>query len=245
MKQRLVLTAVLFATLITFALPATAAEPADNPAIKPIPREAWWMSRHEAKLKELAEAKGDIDLVFIGDSITHGWENSGKEIWAERYAPRKAFNIGYSGDRTEHVLWRLDQGELDGIKPKLAVMMIGTNNIGHGSSTPEQTVIGVKKILDVLGEKQPQMKVLLLAVFPRGANKADRLRQAVDKINEGLPALADGERVHFLDIGPKFLADDGETLPREIMPDLLHPRAEGYKIWADAIEPSVKKLMGE
>lgn len=241
MKTRTLILALL-ATAVLFTVPTvTMAEDADNPAIKPIPREGWWMKRHEEKMEIVK--KGGINLVFMGDSITHGWEGSGKELWAQLYAPRGAVNLGYSGDRTEHVLWRLDHGELDGITPKLCVMMIGTNNIGHGSSTPEQTVIGVKAILDKMEKLQPQMKVLLLAVFPRGADKSDRLRQAVDKINEGLPALADGKRVFYLDIGPKFL--EGDVLPREIMPDLLHPKAEGYKIWAEAIEPSIKKLMGE
>jgi len=239
MKTR---TLILAALAVLFVVPTVVqAEESDNPAIKPVPRSGWWMTRHAEKLEIVK--KGGINLVFMGDSITHGWEGHGKQLWAERYAPRGAVNLGYSGDRTEHVLWRLEKGELDGIKPKLCVMMIGTNNIGHGSSTPEQTVIGVKAILDKFKELQPQMKVLLLGVFPRGADKSDPKRQAVDKINEGLPALADGCRVHYLDIGPKFLK--GDVLPREIMPDLLHPRGEGYQIWADAIEPSIKKLMGE
>ena len=201
----------------------------------------WWMPRHEQKLKEAAN--GDIDLVFIGDSITHGWENV-PDLWNKYYRDRKPLNLGFSGDRTEHVLWRLDHGAIDGIQPKLAVIMIGTNNIGHKSSTPEQTVDGIRAILARLGAKHPQMKILLLAVFPRGADRNDPFRRQVEEINEHLPALADGKRVFFLDLGGKFL-DKGGTLPKKLMPDLLHPNKEGYQIWAEAMEPTICRVLGD
>ena len=225
----------------TYALAAdtmVATTPADRN------NEGWWKDRHAAKVAKVKELAGNVDLLMIGDSITHGWEGGGKEVWNKYYGNRKAFNIGFSGDRTEHVLWRLDHEEVDGISPKLAVMMIGTNNVGHGSSTPAQTIEGVKAILAKLEKKLPETKVLLLAVFPRGADENDRLRKQVNEINEGLPALADGKRVFYLDIGPKFL-DENKVLPKSIMPDLLHPNAQGYEIWAEAIEPSVKKFLGE
>lgn len=204
--------------------------------------EKWCADRHEQKMA-IAQ-KGGIDLVFLGDSITHNWERAGKDVWAKYYGNRHALNLGYGADRTEHVIWRITNGELDGISPKLIILMIGTNNVGHQSSTPEQTVAGIKKILAILAEKAPQAKVLLLAVFPRSENPTDSLRVKVNEINAGLPALADGERVFFLDFGKQFLKEDG-TLPAEMMRDRLHPGAEGYEIWAQALEPFVQKYVDQ
>lgn len=203
----------------------------------------WWMPRHEQKLKELTDME-KVDLLMIGDSITHGWENGGKKVWDKYYARRNALNIGFSGDRTEHVLWRFNHGEIDGIAPKAAVVMIGTNNTGHRQDDPDDTAAGIKAILDKLAEKTPKTKVLLLAILPRGASPDDNLRKINDGINERISKFADGKRVFFLDISDEFLEDDG-TLPKSIMPDLLHPNAEGYEIWAKAMEPTIVKLMGE
>ncbi len=203
----------------------------------------WWMPRHEEKLKGLEEQK-TVDLLMIGDSITHGWEGGGKKVWDKYYAKRNAFNIGFSGDRTEHVLWRFDHGEIDGIAPKAAVVMIGTNNTGHRQDAPDETAAGIKAILDRLGKKLPDTKVLLLAIFPRGASADDELRLINDGINERISKFADGKRVFYLDLSDKFLEDDG-TLPKSIMPDLLHPNPKGYEIWAKAMEPTLAKLMGE
>jgi beta-glucosidase len=150
--------------------------------------------------------------------------------------------MGFSGDRTEHVLWRLEHGEIDGLTPKLAMIMIGTNN--SGSNTPEDIAEGVKAIVCKLRSQLPDMKILLLGVFPRGADDEDRLRQVNAKTNEIIAKLADGKNVVYLDIGPKFLGPRG-TLSKEIMPDRLHPNRRGYQIWAEAVEPTVAKLMGE
>ena len=213
-----------------------------NIAVQAVSRmgEKWCADRHEQKLAIVQ--KGDIDLVFVGDSITHGWEGKGKDVWAKYYGNRKAVNLGYGADRTEHVIWRLTNGEMDGISPKLVVLMIGTNNVGHRSSTPAQTVEGIRKILDIMKEKAPKAKILLLSVFPRSANPQDEMRVKVNEINAGLPALADGERVIYVDFGKKFLAEDG-TLPVEMMRDRLHPGAAGYEIWAQEIEPFVVKYV--
>ncbi|MCA9144523.1 MAG: acetylglucosamine-6-sulfatase [Planctomycetaceae bacterium] len=203
----------------------------------------WWMPRHEEKLAALKE-QGRVDLLMIGDSITHGWEGAGKEVWDKYYASRNAFNLGFSGDRTEQLLWRFDHGEIDGIAPKLAVIMIGTNNTGHRQDPPEETAAGIKAIIERLNKKLPETKVLLLAVFPRGATTDDALRKINDGINERISKFADGERVFYLDINQTFLTDDG-TLTKEIMPDLLHPKQKGYQMWADAMEPTVARLLGE
>jgi beta-glucosidase len=208
-------------------------------AIKPEPRDGNWMKRHEsfnARVKQ-----GNADLLFIGDSITQGWEGAGKAAWAESYAKRNAVNLGIGGDRTQHVLWRLDNGNIDGIKPKAAVLMIGTNN--SGSNTPEEIADGIKAIVAKLRTKLPETKILVLAIFPRGADDKDARRQVNVKTNALVAPLADDKNVFFLDIGPKFLGADG-SLSKEIMPDLLHLSPAGYKIWADSIETHVAKLMG-
>ena len=203
-------------------------------------KDAWWQGRHKSMNERVK--KGHVDLLMIGDSITHGWEGSGNEVWNKFYEKRNAVNLGIGGDQTQHVLWRLEHGNIDGIQPKLAVLMIGTNNAGCGN--PQEIAAGVRAIVKKLRGKLPQTKVLVLAIFPRGADNNDPLRQVNSKTNEIIARLADGKDVFFLDIGPKFLDSDG-TLPKAIMPDRLHPNAKGYAIWAEAIEPSVKKLMGE
>ena len=202
---------------------------------------SWWMPRHEAKLKE-KESMAKVDMLWIGDSITHGWEGKGKTVWEKYYAPRNALNIGFSGDRTEQVLWRLENGEIDGLHPKVVVIMIGTNNTGHRQDPAIETAEGVQAVLTKLKEKTPESKILLLGIFPRGATKEDPLRKLNDEINTILKTYGDNERVFFLDIGSKFLDDQGQ-LPTSIMADLLHPDEDGYRIWAEAIEESVVKLM--
>lgn len=245
MKNLICLTTLLAAILLNGSASAQETETLPK-ALKPEVQTAkwaqsWWMPRHEAKLKELKEMK-QVDLLMIGDSITHGWENNGKEMWAKYYAPRNALNIGFSGDRTEQVLWRFEHGEIDDIAPKLAVIMIGTNNTGHRQDPPKDTAAGIRAIIEQLHEKHPKTKVLLLAIFPRGAKPDDKLRKINDGINELIAKMADDEKVFYLDIADSFLDDDG-TLPKSIMPDLLHPNKKGYQIWAEAMEPMIAKLM--
>ncbi|MDP1590511.1 MAG: platelet-activating factor acetylhydrolase IB subunit [Prosthecobacter sp.] len=228
------------------------AETAKNLAIDPKPRDGRWLERHESF--NAVSMQGEAQLVFLGDSITQGWEGNGKEAWAKTWAPLKAANFGIGGDRTEHVIWRLQNGNFDGIKPKLVVLMIGTNNTGHQgrpaaehggvvyTSTAEQTAEGVKMILDILGKKLPETKVLVLGIFPRGATKDDAMRKQNVATNNLISAFADGKRVSYMDIGNTFLQPDG-TLPKEIMPDLLHLNAKGYEMWTAAIEGKVAELM--
>lgn len=242
--------AILLASLCVAA--TSFADTVKNLAIDPKPRDAGWMKRHESF--NAISKKGEAQLVFLGDSITQGWEGNGKEVWAKTWAPLKAANFGIGGDRTEHVIWRLQNGNFDGIKPKLVVLMIGTNNTGHQgrpaaehggvayASSAEQTAEGVKMILDILGKKLPEAKVLLLGIFPRGATKEDAMRKQNVATNNLISGFADNKRVFYSDIGNTFLQPDG-TLPKEIMPDLLHLSAQGYQMWADAIEGKVKELM--
>lgn len=195
--------------------------------------------RHDKFLERIKQ--GDIDLVFLGDSITDGWPRGGEKSWL-KFAPYKPANFGISGDRTEHVLWRITNGELDGIHPKLVVIMIGTNNIGQNADEkPEWAAAGVKKIVDTVREKLPKAKILLLAVFPRG-EAASAQRKAVGEINEIIVKLADDKTVRYLDIGKVFLNDQGE-IPADVMPDKLHPNAHGYDLWYDAMGKTVAEMM--
>jgi Lysophospholipase L1 and related esterases len=211
-----------------------------NDAIVPAPRTGAQMERHLAFNEKVKSGKAD--LLFIGDSITAGWERAGQKVWEEFYGKRNAVNLGIGGDKTQHVLWRLDNGNIDGLKPKLAVLMIGTNN--SGGNTSEQIAAGVKAIVEKLRMKLPETKVLVLAIFPRGPDKDFPQRKVNEGANAIIKGLADDKMVYYLDIGPKFLAEDG-TLSREVMQDLLHLNERSYRTWAESIEPTVKKLMGE
>ncbi len=217
-----------------------------NTAVIPVLRKspADWVARHEGFV---AEAKqGGVDLLFLGDSITDFWRNRGSNVWNQYYAPRHAANFGISGDRTEHVLWRIDHGELDGIKPKVVVLMIGTNNTGkerngQPRNTVPQVVAGVQTVVRDIREKLPASKILLLGIFPRG-NFDDLQRSQVALVNTVIAKLDDGRTIRYLDIGSNFLQDDG-TLPKSIMPDLLHPNEQGYEIWAKAMEPTLAEML--
>lgn len=212
-----------------------------NSAIIPHSRgdETWWRDRDREKNNRLKE--GNIDLAFIGDSITQGWEGNGKQVWESYYGARKAVNLGFGGDRTEHVIWRLTKGAWNQIQPKVAVLMIGTNNTGHKMQDPSQTAAGIERILKILKERSPKTKVLLLGVFPRGKAPHDRGRVINQGINQIIRRLADNDRVHYMDLSDHFLQSDGD-LPASIMPDALHLNEDGYRIWAEAMEPKLKEL---
>lgn len=214
-----------------------------NPGTVPANRnpEDWWKQRHQQK-KPLAK-KGGHELVFIGDSITQGWEEAGKPVWDQYYGSRKALNLGYSGDRTEHVLWRLMNGELENVDPKLFVVMIGTNNTGQRQDPPEQTAAGIQLIVELLQDRKPDAKILLLSIFPRAEKPDHKLRQLNDAINQRIKTFADGDKIQWLDVSNTFLAADG-TLPKETMPDFLHPEAAGYALWAKAMEAKIAELTG-
>jgi lysophospholipase L1-like esterase len=248
-----VLVAVSFAFLTTesFAQNTNDVPPGmnavvQNTAIIPVLRQnpTNWVARHEGFV---AQAKaGGIDLLFMGDSITDGWRNRGLNVWSKFYSPRHAANFGIGGDQTQHVLWRMENGELDGIHPKVVVLMIGTNNTGRNNDgSPRnsniEVIAGVTAIVNDFRTRLPDSKILLLAIFPRG-NFDDPQRAQVALINTAIAKLDDGKMVKFIDIGSNFLEADG-TLPKSIMPDLLHPNAKGYQIWADAMEPTLAEML--
>jgi lysophospholipase L1-like esterase len=231
-KASLLLTAAL--ALFATALPACAQGPA---SVVPQPREGAWMEVHNSFL--VLTKKGHIDLLFLGDSITQMWnENS---VWRRFYEPRHAANFGIGGDRTQHVLWRIQNGELDGIEPKVTVLMIGTNNLS--SDTPDEIAQGIGAIVSELRRRLPKTQVLLLGIFPR-APKPNAVRERLKSVNEKIAKLDDGTHVRYLDIGKAFLSDDG-SISRDVMPDSLHLSLKGYRIWADAMEPTLWSMLDE
>ena len=213
-----------------------------NSATIPVSRltEKWWRERYQGTQRKTSTQSAD--LLFFGDSITQGWEGPGKETWQKHYASRNAINLGFSGDRTEHLLWRLEKGNFDGAKaPKVAVIMIGTNNTGHLQQSAAETAAGVGKVVAKVRERFPSTKVLLLGVFPRGAESTDPLRMLNKAINKRIEGLAQDDRVEYLNLDQHFLDEKG-SISKEIMPDRLHLSSQGYEIWAEAIEPTLVGL---
>jgi len=216
-------------------------------SVTPVVSDEWWsrdswIPRHERKLqdkRELVAAGTPPELVFVGDSITQYWEDAGREVWQRHYAKYHALDLGFAGDRTENVLWRLQHGEIDGIAPKVAVLMVGTNNAGFRAEDPQAIANGIRRIVDELHRRMPGTRVLLLAIFPRGEKPDDFVRGLNERVNRLVAGWSD---VHFLDIGAAFLNPDG-TLSKDVMPDLLHPSEKGYAIWQRAMEPTLQKLL--
>ena len=238
MRHTLILSLLLVSTSILFA----------EDTFKPAPRNkdyGWmsislWKQKHE---KNLARAKqGNADVVFFGDSITEGWGNNAP--WKKHFEPIKSVNFGIGGDTTQNVLWRITNGELDGITPKVFVVMIGTNNFGLHNDKPADVANGVKAIVETLEKKAPAAKVLLLGVFPRGHKSDNHFRKLITPLNEEISKLQDGKKVVYKDIKDAFLDKDG-NLPKELMPDFLHLSEKGYFVWAEAIEPTVKKMLAD
>jgi lysophospholipase L1-like esterase len=197
----------------------------------------WWIRSHEQFLEKLKP--GTAEVIFFGDSITQGWGGGGKPVWDRYYGPRKGVNLGIGGDRTQHVLWRLDHGELDGIHPKVAVVMIGTNNISANS--PDEIAAGIKLIVGRIRDRLPKTKVLLLGIFPR-SQTPDARRDRVRAVNAQIKGLDDGQSVRFLDITSTFVKPDG-SISQDVMPDYLHLTPKGYRLWAEAIEPTLWEMM--
>ncbi|MCM2273806.1 MAG: GDSL-type esterase/lipase family protein [Candidatus Didemnitutus sp.] len=184
---------------------------------------------------------GPVGVLFLGDSITDFWPRKGELTWL-KFAPYQPANFGISAERTEDVLWRLQNGELDGIDPKVVVMMIGTNNLGHfADERPEWAAAGVQRLLETIRAKLPRATILLYAVFPR-ATAGSALRTRVAELNRHLAPLADGRDIRFIDIGAGFLDAQGE-IPADIMPDKLHPGHQGYDVWYADLAPRLAELM--
>lgn len=236
---------------------ATAPCPSANPALqtKPqLPREDYdWQGRHEAVLK--AKAATAPAVVLIGDSITHFWSGTpeagaygekGPRSWRALFADTSVLNLGFSADRTQNVLWRLEHGQLDGLAPRVVVLLIGTNNLVSDpgfdrACSPAEIAEGIFHLVARIREKVPAASIVLMGVFPRGAEPTDPFRASITEVNARLAARAASfPRLTFLDIGQNFLAADG-TLRADLMPDYLHPAEAGYAVWAEALAPLLRR----
>ena len=210
--------------------------------------DAWQLKRHAEKMNVVTN--GGAKVVFVGDSITHFWETNGKEQLAKYYSEgdRKMLDLGISADRTEHVLWRLNEGgELDGYEAKCVLLMIGTNNTGHfpiEQESPGDTILGIREILKTIRAKQPNATVVLTAIFPRGAAADDWMRFRNDVVNREIQKFADGKTIFWCDFTDQFLTADGRLSP-EVFPDRLHPNAFGYEIWHAAVKPYIDYALSD
>lgn len=223
---------------------------ADNSALNPVPRgDAWWTGRHQQVL-DIIKSGQTIEMALIGDSITHGWggqpqpnetwKGAAPDLYDKLFGPYHPINLGFSGDRTQHVLWRLDNGELDNYKPKVCMVMIGTNNMG--TNTPEEIAEGVTAVVEKIHAKAPAAKVLLCSILPREWENGD-VRKKVAATNEILAKHKWADYVAYTPCWDGFLNEDNRMI-EGLMPDQLHPNDKGYEVWADMIRPTLKKLMG-
>lgn len=210
-------------------------DPAD--LTTPVPR-IEWLQQTQSFFDNARKEASSIHLVFDGDSITRGWMGNGREVWQKHFAPLGAFNFAIGGDGTQHVLWRLSQGQLNGIHPKLVILMIGTNNIRQG--TPETIAEGVTAVVQEYRKRCPEATILLLGLLPRGEEASDPLREKIKSVNRILAKLDDGKQILFRDIGSRFLEPDG-SISAKVMPDFLHLAPESYNIWAEAIQPVIDR----
>ena len=197
-----------------------------------------WLNQFQKKIDD-SRKMPKVDLIFDGDSITAGWRGGGGGIWGHRYAKLNAFDFANSGDTTNGVLWQVQNGQVDGLHPKLVVLLIGTNNLGHSSA--EQIAEGIKAVVREYQKHCPEAAILLQGIFPRGEKPTDPIRAKIKSINQMISQYADGKKVIYLDFGDKLLQPDG-TLSKDIMPDFLHPSAKGFQIWADAIQPVIDQF---
>lgn len=257
---RRILTILTLPLLLSVAVAQTATPPA--PAAPPVKVDAsaaiekkdpnGRFRQMHASFLERAKA-GPIGVLFLGDSITEGWRKA-PHVWEQFYGKLQPANFGIGGDQTQHVIWRIENGELDGIQPKVVVLMLGTNNTS--AHTAEEIAAADKKIVELIRAKIPATKVLVLAVFPRGARKnkegvitpeaiadATKRMAVIEAVNAELAKLDDGTNVRFLDINAQFLGQDGK-IPFPIMPDQLHPTAAGYQLWAEAMQPLLEQMLG-
>jgi lysophospholipase L1-like esterase len=232
------------------ALPGAAWSPASDPAV-PVPRtDANSRLAHEQLLEKAR--RGRVDVYFVGDSITRRWGATDYPQflahWKATFSGWNAGNFGWGADGTQHILWRLENGELDGVNPKAIVILAGTNNIGRMPAAPADRdakiaaiTRGLKAIVDRCRQKAPGATIVLTAIFPRNDNMA--VVPEIAAVNANLAALADGRTIRFLNVNDKLAAADG-TLFDGMFGDRLHPTVQGYQVWADGLKPILTELLG-
>ncbi len=246
-KIKFLFLGTIIATLCAPVVAQTNLPPANPPVTAPAhTNTAIIPVRHETKrtdvvLKTAKDNPGPCDIAFIGDSITQGWEGAGKNVWQKYYGNRKALNFGVGGDRTQHVLWRFEHGQLEGIKPKVTVLMIGTNNSNKEDNTEAEILAGVTAIVNQIRERTPDTKLLLVSIFPRAKTFSPQ-RGKILQVNQALEKLADNKSIYWVDFGSQLIETDGSISPG-MMHDALHPGERGYEIWAEAIEPMLKEFL--
>ncbi|HEY6723604.1 MAG TPA: GDSL-type esterase/lipase family protein, partial [Polyangiaceae bacterium] len=217
-----------------------------NVADKPVPRvgtEPWqiseeWLGQHERQLQ--APRRAEAQVVFLGDSITAGWRSA--PAYRAAFAKYAPLNLGVAGDHTQNVLWRIQQGALDGISPRVVVVMIGVNNLG-GGFTPQATVSGVQAVVSAVQERLPRSRILLLGILPARHSPSEGLRSKIAEANRLLAAAGWSGATEFRDVGAAFLDPEGK-IQKTVMRDFLHPTGEGYQLLSDSVEPLISRLLG-
>ena len=213
-----------------------------NAAIVPIEQDKEWLSkadwlkRHDEHLA--IRDQGGHNVVFIGDSITQGWGGSGLEIFKRDFESLGVANFGIGGDATQHVLWRIEHGVLDGLDPKHVSLLIGTNNLGNEGDNGPDTAEGVIAVFNAIREKLPNAHIVLNAVFPRAHEPDNPFRAEIEIINNTIRPLADADNVTWLDMHDAFV-DGNNFIPEALMPDFLHLRPEAYDLWAQRLLPLI------
>lgn len=232
----------------------------DNTAARPSPRvpvNQPWLDKHAKRQRILDRNNGKFEYFIVGNSITAGWNRSGKEQLDKLFGTGKVMNLGHPADKTQNILWRLMNQNFNQSTPKVAMVLAGTNNSNNDEWTEEQIAEGVPAIVQMLRVKLPETKVLLLGIFPRGS-KDQRIKlksglteavmnpqwEKIERVNRIIETFADGTNVVFLNINQAFLNENG-ALPTDVMPDLLHPNEKGYEIWANAVRPTLEKMTAE
>lgn len=231
--------------MLSLAASASISESTESTSPQPRLKEYEWMTIErwqDMHAEDVAIAKNDdVELLFIGDSITEGWPQG---LWDEYFGAYTAANFAIGGDKTENLLWRLDNGATGQLDPQVVSLLIGVNNFGLSNHSPEEVIAGIEAVVGKLKQKFPKAKILLHGIFPHKESAQHQARDQVRQVNRAVAKLADDPRVHFLDIGTQLVEASGDISP-EIMPDYLHLSEQGYRIWAENLAPYLKAWLSE
>lgn len=244
MRRQLLVTIFLLSTIARSGEVAPVPPPQQqDPAT---PERGWFKDQPNAwnnshKLFVERAKKGGIEVLFLGDSLTQGLSDS-REFWKKNFEPLKAANFGLAGDRTQQLLWRIQNGELEGIKPKVVVLMIGSNHAFTNDSA-EKVNAGTRKVVEAVRAKLPETKILLLAGLPVSKGSGDPARAKIKAINALNAKLDDGKMVRFLDMGAKFVESDGGISEGLYQVDFVHLKPKGYELWAETMRPVLSEML--